>query len=84
MPTANMPALSLYGKFQINCLFNSKINMHVLFLYDGCRKALEQTGEIRCVVNYILEAKRKGEINHDNVLYIVENINVGGKIPPIC
>jgi len=40
------------------------------------KKALEQTGEIRCAMDHILEAERKGEINHDNVLYIVENINV--------
>ena len=33
--------------------------MHVLFQYDGCRKALEQTGAIRCVVDSILET---GEI----------------------
>ena len=48
-------------------------------LYDECRKALEQSGEIRCAMDHILEAERKGEINHDNVLYIVENINVAGK-----
>uniref|UniRef100_A0ACD5VDD1 Uncharacterized protein n=1 Tax=Avena sativa TaxID=4498 RepID=A0ACD5VDD1_AVESA len=40
------------------------------------KKALEQNGEIRCAMDHILEAERKGEINHDNVLYIVENINV--------
>jgi hypothetical protein len=49
-------------------------------MYDECRKALEQNGEIRCAMDHILEAERKGEINHDNVLYIVENINVAGKI----
>ncbi|VAH58819.1 unnamed protein product [Triticum turgidum subsp. durum] len=41
------------------------------------KEALEKTGEIRCAMDHILEAERKGEINHDNVLYIVENINVG-------
>ncbi|KAM0850228.1 hypothetical protein ACQ4PT_053215 [Festuca glaucescens] len=40
------------------------------------KKALEQSGEIKCAMDHILEAERKGEINHDNVLYIVENINV--------
>uniref|UniRef100_A0A453ECI5 Cytochrome P450 73A33 n=1 Tax=Aegilops tauschii subsp. strangulata TaxID=200361 RepID=A0A453ECI5_AEGTS len=40
------------------------------------KEALEKTGEIRCAMDHILEAERKGEINHDNVLYIVENINV--------
>jgi hypothetical protein len=29
-------------------------------------------------MDHTLEAERKGEINHDNVLYIVENINVAG------
>jgi len=33
------------------------------------------TGE-RCGIDHILEAEEKGEINEDNVLYIVENINV--------
>ncbi|KAI5005670.1 hypothetical protein ZWY2020_032913 [Hordeum vulgare] len=40
------------------------------------KEALEKTGEIKCAMDHILEAERKGEINHDNVLYIVENINV--------
>uniref|UniRef100_J3M5Z4 Cytochrome P450 73A33 n=1 Tax=Oryza brachyantha TaxID=4533 RepID=J3M5Z4_ORYBR len=40
------------------------------------KKVMAQTGEIRCAMDHILEAERKGEINHDNVLYIVENINV--------
>jgi trans-cinnamate 4-monooxygenase len=39
---------------------------------------MAETGEIRCAMDHILEAERKGEINHDNVLYIVENINVAG------
>lgn len=29
-------------------------------------------------MDHILEAQQKGEINEDNVLYIVENINVAG------
>jgi hypothetical protein len=33
---------------------------------------------IRCAIDHILEAQEKGEINEDNVLYIVENINVAG------
>ncbi|KAL5201991.1 hypothetical protein ABZP36_012943 [Zizania latifolia] len=40
------------------------------------KKVMAQTGEIRCAMDHILEAERKGEINHDNVLYIVENVNV--------
>ncbi|XP_008782669.2 trans-cinnamate 4-monooxygenase-like [Phoenix dactylifera] len=32
--------------------------------------------ELKCAIDHILEAERKGEINEDNVLYIVENINV--------
>ncbi|TKW28003.1 hypothetical protein SEVIR_3G295500v4 [Setaria viridis] len=40
------------------------------------KNVMAQTGEIRCAMDHILEAERKGEINHDNVLYIVENINV--------
>lgn len=29
-------------------------------------------------MDHILDAQQKGEINEDNVLYIVENINVAG------
>nr|AUT31007.1 cinnamate 4-hydroxylase [Fagopyrum tataricum] len=32
--------------------------------------------ELKCAIDHILEAQQKGEINEDNVLYIVENINV--------
>ncbi|CAL0317746.1 unnamed protein product [Lupinus luteus] len=31
---------------------------------------------IKCAIDHILDAQKKGEINEDNVLYIVENINV--------
>lgn len=34
---------------------------------------------LKCAIDHILEAQQKGEINEDNVLYIVENINVAGK-----
>nr|WKA13889.1 trans-cinnamate 4-monooxygenase [Impatiens morsei] len=45
------------------------------------RKKLSSTkpmdnNNLRCAVDHILEAEQKGEINEDNVLYIVENINV--------
>nr|AMQ23614.1 cinnamic acid 4-hydroxylase 1 [Silene littorea] len=32
--------------------------------------------ELKCAIDHILDAQHKGEINEDNVLYIVENINV--------
>uniref|UniRef100_A0ACD5TSS7 Uncharacterized protein n=2 Tax=Avena sativa TaxID=4498 RepID=A0ACD5TSS7_AVESA len=42
-------------------------------------KALDQSGgETLCAMDHVLMAERKGEINHDNVLYIVENINIAG------
>ncbi|KAJ0978381.1 hypothetical protein J5N97_013855 [Dioscorea zingiberensis] len=31
---------------------------------------------IKCAIDHILDAEKKGEINEDNVLYIIENINV--------
>lgn len=34
---------------------------------------------LKCAIDHILDAQQKGEINEDNVLYIVENINVAGK-----
>nr|AYV88859.1 cytochrome P450 oxidase CYP73A169 [Polygala tenuifolia] len=32
--------------------------------------------KLMCAIDHILDAQQKGEINEDNVLYIVENINV--------
>nr|GMD29162.1 Trans-cinnamate 4-monooxygenase [Ipomoea batatas] len=45
------------------------------------RKKLSSTkgmdnNSLKCAIDHILEAQQKGEINEDNVLYIVENINV--------
>nr|AWO14306.1 cinnamic acid 4-hydroxylase [Eleocharis dulcis] len=45
------------------------------------RKKLSSTkpsnnAELKCAIDHILDAQNKGEINEDNVLYIVENINV--------
>ncbi|XP_027931554.1 trans-cinnamate 4-monooxygenase-like [Vigna unguiculata] len=45
------------------------------------RKNLENTkkrdnGGLKCAIDHILDAQKKGEISEDNVLYIVENINV--------
>ncbi|GAB2272880.1 Belongs to the cytochrome P450 [Dionaea muscipula] len=45
------------------------------------RKKLSSTrgstdNDLKCAMDHILEAQQKGEINEDNVLYIVENINV--------
>ncbi|XP_077214532.1 trans-cinnamate 4-monooxygenase [Tasmannia lanceolata] len=45
------------------------------------RKKLSSTrgsksSELKCAIDHILDAQQKGEINEDNVLYIVENINV--------
>ncbi|CAK9177565.1 unnamed protein product, partial [Ilex paraguariensis] len=38
-------------------------------------KPMDNSG-LKCAIDHILEAEQKGEINEDNVLYIVENINV--------
>ncbi|KAG8371583.1 hypothetical protein BUALT_Bualt13G0103100 [Buddleja alternifolia] len=44
------------------------------------RKRLASTkamkNDVKCAMDHIHEAEEKGEINEDNVLYIVENINV--------
>ncbi|KAF8775489.1 hypothetical protein HU200_004914 [Digitaria exilis] len=40
-------------------------------------KAMDNNG-LKCAIDHILEAQQKGEINEDNLLYIVENINVAG------
>lgn len=38
-----------------------------------------QSDADKCAIDHILDAQKKGEINEDNVLYIIENINVAGK-----
>lgn len=52
-------------------------------IVNKCRKIASTKGpnsnELKCGMDHILEAKDKGEINENNVLYIVENINVAGK-----
>ncbi|CAO2840089.1 unnamed protein product [Amaranthus hypochondriacus] len=47
------------------------------------RKKLASTkatskNEVACAIDHLLEAKEKGEISEENILYIVENINVAG------
>ncbi|KHN40993.1 Trans-cinnamate 4-monooxygenase [Glycine soja] len=42
----------------------------------GSTKSTNNNNELKCAIDHILDAQRKGEINEDNVLYIVENINV--------
>lgn len=48
----------------------------------NCRKLSStkpsNNAELKCAIDHILDAQKKGEINEDNVLYIVENINVAG------
>ncbi|KAJ6810551.1 trans-cinnamate 4-monooxygenase-like [Iris pallida] len=39
-------------------------------------KPTDKAGQLKCAIDHILDAEKKGEINEDNVLYIVENINV--------
>ncbi|KAJ6761827.1 TRANS-CINNAMATE 4-MONOOXYGENASE [Salix koriyanagi] len=41
----------------------------------GSTKSMSNDG-LKCAIDHILDAQKKGEINEDNVLYIVENINV--------
>ena len=42
-------------------------------------KSMNNEG-LKCAIDHILDAQQKGEINEDNVLYIVENINVAGML----
>ena len=35
----------------------------------------------KVAIDHILDAQKNGEINEDNVLYIIENINVAGNPP---
>ena len=65
----------MVGKILLMGLFNV-VNV------DTCRKLgstkAASSNEVKCAIDHILEAEDKGEINEDNVLYIVENINVAG------
>ena len=52
----------------------------MLLLYNrklASTKNMNNEG-LKCAIDHILDAQKKGEINEDNVLYIVENINVAG------
>lgn len=46
------------------------------YFIDERKKLTSTQGSGKCAMDHILEAMDKGEINEDNVLYIVENINV--------
>nr|AFX98061.1 cinnamate 4-hydroxylase [Cunninghamia lanceolata] len=45
------------------------------FVEERKKLASVKTVELKCGMDYILDAQIKGEISEDNVLYIVENIN---------
>ena len=44
----------------------------------GARKLAITKGDQKCGMDYIFEAQEKGEINEDNVLYMVDNLNTAG------
>ncbi|NP_001312254.1 cytochrome P450 CYP73A100-like [Nicotiana tabacum] len=49
------------------------------YFVEKRRKIMDENGEkhkISCAIDHIIDAEMKGEINEQNVLYIVENINV--------
>ncbi|CAN1296443.1 Trans-cinnamate 4-monooxygenase [Linum perenne] len=46
------------------------------FIEDRKKAMSSNTKGATCAMDHILDAQKKGEINEDNVLYIVENINV--------
>ncbi|KAK9989593.1 hypothetical protein SO802_029832 [Lithocarpus litseifolius] len=49
------------------------------YFVEKRRKIMAANGEkhkISCAIDHIIDAQKKGEINAENVLYIVENINV--------
>ncbi|CAA6656962.1 unnamed protein product [Spirodela intermedia] len=46
------------------------------FLEERKLASTKGSHDLKCAVDHILEAEKKGEINEDNVLYIIENINV--------
>ncbi|KAK1667537.1 hypothetical protein QYE76_055696 [Lolium multiflorum] len=42
-------------------------------------KSMDNNG-LKCAIDHIMKAQQKGEINEENVLYIIENINVAASI----
>ncbi|GJM92731.1 hypothetical protein PR202_ga09225 [Eleusine coracana subsp. coracana] len=56
------------------------VSAHVTWCVRLCRKLSStkpvDNNALKCAIDHILEVQQKGEINEDNVLYIVENINV--------
>lgn len=49
------------------------------YFIEKRRKIMAANGEkheIKCAIDHIIDAEKKGEISEDNVTYIVENINV--------
>lgn len=55
------------------------MNLNILKCRNlGTKKGAVNTNGLKCGVDYFLEAQENGEINEDNVLYIVENLNVAG------
>ncbi|KMZ60881.1 cinnamic acid 4-hydroxylase [Zostera marina] len=59
-------------------LKDNRIKLFKDYFVDERRKLLgsPKSEQQKCAIDHILEAEKKGEINEDNVLYIVENINV--------
>nr|USJ75248.1 C4H [Fagopyrum tataricum] len=57
-----------------------RLNVFKDYFVDERRQLASTKGssnaDVKCAIDHILEAQQKGEINEDNVLYIVENINV--------
>ncbi|KAI3874719.1 hypothetical protein MKX03_015196 [Papaver bracteatum] len=57
---------------------DKRIKLFKDYFLDERKKLTSTKGSdgLKCAIDHIVEAQEKGEINEDNVLYIVENINV--------
>lgn len=81
-------AVGTWGKGQLT-LFETMLNASKCFsnalspsLLSVGRKinsVKPPSNDEKCAIDHILDAQTNGEINEDNVLYIVENINVAGQ-----
>lgn len=60
-----------------------------LWIGTNCRKFLAVKGPDSSTtkaagIDYILDAQKKGEIDEDNVLYMIENVNAAGTTVLTC
>ncbi|KAL5580495.1 hypothetical protein UlMin_012937 [Ulmus minor] len=80
-----IPILRLFLRGYLNlCREVTEKRLELFNYFVQERKKLTSTKSsghdegLKCGIDHILEAQKKGEINEKNVLYVVENLNIAG------